>query len=131
MALQILFQVDITRDRPEEVLKRFWQDRVAPPRVRRFVETLTLGSLRHQEEIDAIISTAAEHWRLERMATVDRNLLRLAIYEMRYQTETPPAVVIDEAIEVARKYGSEDSAPFINGILDAARRLVEMPREET
>lgn len=131
LALQILFQVEITRDRPEEVASRFLADRDIPTQSRAFAEALTYGALEHMEEIDAYISGAAQHWRLERMAAVDRNLLRLAIFELRYHTETPPPVIIDEAIEIARKYGSEDSASFINGVLDAVRRRVEIPQNET
>ncbi len=131
MALQILFEAEITRDRPAEVVERFWSVRSASAGVREFAETLVLGALDHLEEIDGIIQSSADHWRLERMAVVDRNVLRMAIYELQHRPATPPAVVIDEAIEVARKFGSEESAPFINGILDAVRRRVEMSADET
>ena len=87
--------------------------------------------MEHLEEIDHILAAAAEHWRLERMAMVDKNVLRMAIFELCYRPDTPPAVVIDEAIEVARKYGSGESGPFINGILDAVRRRVEMSLDKT
>ena len=96
-----------------------------------FAQDLVLGTVENRERIDVEIAAVAEHWRLERMAVVDRNVLRMAIFELMDQPETPPAVVIDEAIEIARKYGSEDSAPFINGILDTIRRRVEKPAAGT
>ena len=131
LALQLLFEVEITRDDPREVVQRFWGTRLVPVDVREFAETLTLGTLEHLGAIDALLDAATEHWRLDRMAIVDRNVLRMAIYELCYRPDIPPAVVIDEAIEVVRKYGSEESAPFINGVLDAVRRRVALPVDET
>jgi N utilization substance protein B len=125
LALQILFQVEITCDPPADVLRRFWESRRVPETMREFAQSLVLGTVENRERIDGEIAAVAEHWRLERMAVVDRNVLRMAIFELMDQPETPPAVVIDEAIEIARKYGSEESAPFINGILDSIRRRVE------
>ena len=127
LALQILFQVEITCDPPADVLQRFWESRSVPEEMRKFAQGLVLGTAENRERIDGEIAAVAEHWRLERMAVVDRNVLRMAIFELIGEPETPPAVVIDEAIEIARKYGSEDSAPFINGILDSIRRRVEKP----
>ena len=127
LALQILFQVEITCDPPADVLQRFWESRSVPEEMREFAQGLVLGTAENRERIDGEIAAVAEHWRLERMAVVDRNVLRMAIFELIGEPETPPAVVIDEAIEIARKYGSEDSAPFINGILDSIRRRVEKP----
>lgn len=86
-----------------------------------FLERLVRGTVEKAGEIDALISGHAEHWRLERMAAVDRNILRLAIYEMQ-NTETPAAVVIDEALELARRFSTEESVQFVNGVLDAVRR---------
>lgn len=131
LALQLLFEVELTRDTPAEVVTRFWAERVVPRNVRTFADVLTEGALEHLADIDTLLAGAADHWRLDRMAAVDRNVLRIAIYELCHQTDIPPAVVIDEAIEVARKYGSEDSAPFVNGILDAVRRRVATPADET
>ena len=79
----------------------------------------------HQEEIDSRLSAAAENWRLVRMATVDRNVLRLGAFELLFDKETPAAVAFDEAIELARRYGSADSASFVNGVLDRLRREAE------
>lgn len=89
-----------------------------------FVETLVKGAVGNVAEIDRRISEHAEHWRIERMPTVDRNVLRLAIYEMM-DTDTPAPVVIDEALELARRFSGEESVQFINGVLDAVHREIE------
>jgi N utilization substance protein B len=93
----------------------------SPPERDAFLEGLVRGTVEKAGEIDALISGHAEHWRLERMPAVDRNILRLAIYEMRH-TETPAPVVIDEALELARRFSSEESVLFVNGVLDAIHR---------
>jgi N utilization substance protein B len=85
---------------------------------------LVEGVTAHQEELDALIRQYSEHWRLERMAAVDRNLLRLALYELLHQPAIPAKVVINEAVELAKRYGSEESGSFINGILDRIRQQV-------
>jgi N utilization substance protein B len=98
-----------------------------PPRLRDdFVESLVRGTVARQTDIDDMIRRHLQHWRLERMATVDRNILRLATYEM-LATATPPAVVIDEALELARQFSGEESVAFINGVLDAVRRDEDQP----
>jgi N utilization substance protein B len=86
-----------------------------------FVDRLVHGTVQHLDEVDAHIRRHAEHWRIERMPVVDRNILRLAVYEMTHQ-DTPPAVVIDEALELARKFSGEESVQFVNGVLDAVHR---------
>ena len=86
-----------------------------------FLEQLVRGTVEKAGEIDALISGHAEHWRIERMPAVDRNILRLAIYELR-NTETPPAVTIDEALELARRFSTEESVQFVNGVLDAVNK---------
>jgi N utilization substance protein B len=93
----------------------------SPPERDAFLEGLVRGTVEKAGEIDALISGHAEHWRLERIPAVDRNILRLAIYEMRH-TETPAPVVIDEALELARRFSSEESVLFVNGVLDAIHR---------
>jgi transcription antitermination protein NusB len=89
-----------------------------------FMETLVKGSILHLEELDRLIVSRAEHWRLERMPVVDRNILRMAIFEMKYEG-TPAAVVIDESLELARRYSEEEAIPFLNGVLDAVRKVLE------
>jgi N utilization substance protein B len=96
----------------------------APPAERDpFMEALARGTATQAAEIDELIRKRAEHWRLERMPRPDRNILRMAIYEMKAEA-TPPAVVIDEALELARRYSEEEAVPFINGVLDSVRRLI-------
>ncbi len=125
-ALQILYQWDMRKQPVDESIETYYgslysdESAVAPPRDA-FLEALVRGTVEKAAEIDALISGHAEHWRLERMPAVDRNILRLAIYEMRH-TETPPAVVIDEALELARRFSTEESVQFVNGVLDAVHR---------
>ena len=120
----MLFQIDLTGASAQEVFEDFWNPPVEEA-VRRFSEQLVLGVFERRRDMDRVISAAAEHWRVERMAVVDRNVLRMAIYEMLYDAQTPSAVAIDEAIEVAKKYGSAESGAFINGVLDAIRRGID------
>ena len=121
----MLYQIDQTGTPAEEVFRQFWPGQDASDEHREFAEQLVRGVGEGQAETDRLIGGAAEHWRLERMAVVDRNVLRLAVCEMLNHPETPPAVVIDEAIEVAKRFGSEDSGGFINGILDSIRQQIE------
>lgn len=125
LALQMLFQIDLTGSTPEEVFPLFWSGRDVPRELRGFAERLVTRVAARRDTLDAVIAACAEHWRLERMAVVDRNVLRLATSEMLDDPDTPKAVVIDEAIEVARKFGGEDSARFANGVLDAVRLRIE------
>jgi len=120
-ALQVLFQIDLTGGARDEVLGQFWSRQDAEPDVRAFAERLVHGVVDRRAEIDARIVDAADHWRIERMGVVDRNVLRIAVYEFGSEEGTPKAVVIDEAIEIAKRFGSEGSGGFINGILDSIR----------
>lgn len=124
-ALQVLFQIDVSRQDFEEVFPFFWEDKDDLEDVRVFTERIVRGVIDHLHPIDAIIASNAEHWRLNRMAIVDRNILRLAIYEFLFERETPLIVIINEAIEVAKRFGSEESGAFVNGILDAVKKKVE------
>lgn len=120
-ALQFLYQGEFSGPPDPTALEQFWshfQDEGAPPA---YLKELVAGVGSHLEELDALIVRYSEHWRLERMTVVDRNLLRLAIYELLYQPEIPPKVVINEAVEMAKRYGSEASGAFVNGILDQVR----------
>ncbi|MDP3182469.1 MAG: transcription antitermination factor NusB [Desulfobaccales bacterium] len=120
-ALQFLYQREFAGQRREDELNGFWshfQKEAKPPD---YLTALVTGVASHQPELDALIARYSEHWRLERMGAVDRNLLRLAIYELLYQPEIPPKVVINEAVELAKKYGTEASGAFVNGLLDRIR----------
>jgi N utilization substance protein B len=124
LALQILFQEDLTRSDPEEIQRLFWETQPAAGSARAFAEQLFQQAVDNEELIDGLIRRHARHWRLERMAAVDRNVLRMAIAEFLFMT-TPKVVVIDEAVEIARKFGTEKSPEFVNGILDAVREELE------
>ena len=118
LALQVLYQHELAGRGVEEILISFEDLQEAPPVARSFAVELARGVVARLDEVDGHLSGQADNWRLERMAVVDRNILRLAIYELLFEKETPPAVVIDEAVEIAKRFGSERSSQFINGVLD-------------
>ncbi|MBI4467434.1 MAG: transcription antitermination factor NusB [Acidobacteria bacterium] len=123
-ALQLLFQWEGDRLDPDTLLPGFWKGRKEDAYTRRFAEELFRGTVASLQETDALIATHSQHWKLERMAAVDRNLLRLAAYELQARSDTAPAVIIDEALEIARRFSSENSVEFINGVLDAIRKTL-------
>lgn len=122
-ALQILFLWDIRREPVDDVLDAYYETLYSEEHPGRdpFVSELVHGTIAHLGDIDDRITRHTEHWRLERMPGVDRNILRLAVYEMT-QAGTPAAVAIDEALELARKFSNEESVQFVNGVLDAVHR---------
>lgn len=124
-ALQILYQIDLSSRPVDECLEEFFLGRQARRGVVAFASRLARGAVGHREKIDEVLAGVSHHWRVARMAVVDRNIMRLAVYEMLFEEATPRIVVINEAIEVAKKFGDEESAPFINGILDAVRVRLE------
>jgi N utilization substance protein B len=126
-ALQMLFQWDLGKDTPESVEKLFWSNTrwIDDEAVREFASRLFRGTVAQIDEIDSRIRKHAENWRMERMAAVDRNILRVAIHELMKHKDTPPAVVINEALEVASRFSGEDSVHFLNGVLDAVRKEEE------
>jgi N utilization substance protein B len=133
-ALQMLFAADVASTRPDELARNFWSelaDGELDEDGREFATRLALGTLAHLEEVDDRIKSRAEHWRIDRMATVDRNVLRLAVYEFVHEP-TPRTVAINEALEVARRFSTYEATQFINGILDAIKRDLdqEHPRDE-
>ena len=117
-ALQILYQVDMTKSSPEEVLPSYWEFHPAPDDVREFAELIVRGTFQHLGDIDQKIVHYTENWELNRMAAVDRNILRLAVYELLYVDEIPPKVTINEAVNLAKKFSQEEAGKFVNGILD-------------
>jgi len=142
MAIQMLYQSDLGKEslrsvfadfRPQEYLR---DGEVAQAANREIVDvheaftyaqTLVKGTLNHQQEIDDLIRRQAEHWRLERMPAVDRNILRLAVFEFLYETDVPKLVVLDEAIELAKEFGTEQSGRFVNGVLDGILKSQSLP----
>jgi N utilization substance protein B len=119
VALQFLYQLDLRGEAdPAPSSEEFWSRHPVDPEVRVFCEVLVRGTMLHRQKIDELITQYALHWDLERMAVVDRNILRAGIFELLWTTDVPPKVAINEAIEVAKKFGTQESSRFINGILD-------------
>lgn len=129
LALQLLYQRDIAGTAPEEMFALTDEYRNAAPEVQEYASRLVLGTLGRLAELDERLGKQSEHWRLGRMPVVDRNLLRVALYELIHEDDTPDAVVIDEAVEIAKKFSTPSSAPFINGVLDGIRRGLFGARE--
>jgi len=123
----MLFQYDIAHQPIEELLRSYWNELGGEytDDVREFASRLVAGALVNLEEIDNRIRDRAENWRIARMAVVDRNILRLAVHEFLNETETPKTVVINEALEIARRFSTYEATQFINGILDAIKRDLE------
>jgi transcription antitermination protein NusB len=123
LAMQMLFQADIGKQSPEQVQETFWKagDSVSVD-VRGFADDLFRVATTHREKIDELIASNSQHWRLERMSAVDRNLLRMAVGEMIGFKSTPFPIVINEALEIARRYSAPESINFLNGLLDAVAR---------
>jgi N utilization substance protein B len=117
-ALQVLYQLDITNDDPSESIKNYWAENGESDEVKTFAESLVTGTLDKKTEIDKLINKYAENWSLLRMAVVDRNIMRMSIYELLYSPDIPPKVCINEAVELAKKFGDAESGKFVNGILD-------------
>jgi N utilization substance protein B len=118
-ALQMLFQWEMGKQDPSRIEEGFWKNARAQKSTREFANQLFENAAARAGELDPIIASLAKNWRIERIAAIDRALLRLALAELR-TTGTPSKVVINEAVELAKKFSSEDAAPFINGILDSA-----------
>jgi N utilization substance protein B len=114
----MLFENDLSGAGAEEMFKNFQEWNNASEVTREYAKRLVVGTLAHRGELDDLIRRQTEHWRIERMPAVDRNILRLALYEIRHELETPPPVVIDEALEIAKRFSTPKSSQFINGILD-------------
>lgn len=133
-ALQMLFAEDLAKTGGDTLTDDFWNelgDEALDERTRDFANDLVTGTLSNLQTIDDRIRTRAEHWRIERMAVVDRNVLRLAVYEFLYK-DTPHTVVINEALEIARRFSTYEATQFINGILDAIKiDLEELASDDT
>jgi transcription antitermination protein NusB len=127
LAMQMLFQGDLGKQKPEEVQTLFWGSREdVDDETRGFADDIHRLAVEREDEVDALIQKHAQNWRLERMPVVDRNLLRAAVAEMLGYPKTPAAVVINETLEIARRYAAPESLNFLNGVLDAVgRELLE------
>ena len=128
-ALQMLYQLDIRHADFPEIMKEFWQAHESPLDVKTFANQLAQGTHERLANIDPLIAHHADNWNLKRMAVIDRNILRLGVYELLYVADVPPKVCINEAIELAKRFGDEDSGKFINGILDAIHKA--RPRQDS
>lgn len=118
LALLLLYQREFQKGDFEAILGAFWKEHPASAEVREFAENLVRGVQENQKFIDGRISKVAEHWSLSRIALVDRNILRIATYELLFREDIPPKVALNEAIELAKVYGAADSSKFVNGLLD-------------
>src|ERR1051325_11563357 len=131
-ALQMLFAADVAGTRGDQLARTFWSelaDGDLEPGAQEFATRLALGTLAHLDEVDEKIRSRAEHWRISRMALVDRNLLRLAVYEFLHEP-TPRTVIVNEALEIARRFSTWEATQFINGILDAIKRDLDSESPE-
>jgi N utilization substance protein B len=130
-SLQMLYQWEVGRSSADESVATYWPEHDAghelPEPLRKFANGLVRGTIARLTEIDAILTAHAQNWRIERMAVIDRLVLRLAIYEMLAEADTPPRVIINEALELARTYSGDEAVGFVNGVLDAVRK--ELNRE--
>ncbi len=129
-ALQMLFQYDLSQPSLDELFESYWNELTElkeehQEKVPAFANRIVTGVISGLSDIDLIISRHAERWRISRMAAVDRNILRLAVYEFLHEPDTPRAVVINEALEIARRFSTPEATQFINGILDAIKRELD------
>jgi len=132
-ALQMLFAADVSQALPDDLVKTYWAeigDADIEQSARDFATRLARGTLAHSAELDERIRLRAEHWRISRMAIVDRNILRLAVYDFIYEP-TPRTVAINEALEIARRFSTYEATQFINGILDAIKRDLDEHQPQT
>ncbi len=131
LAVQMLFQWEIGGHSPDHVVSTFLRTQKLDVEVDSFARALFEGSVREIEQLDRLVSEQSEHWRPERMAAVDRNILRVALYELLRHPETPPAVVINEALEIARRFSGEKSVEFVNGVLDGVRKTLPVTKPDS
>ncbi len=124
-ALQALYQLDVRREASAEAIAAFWQEHSPPADVKLFADRLVRGTREHLADIDPLITHHASNWSLGRMGVVDRNILRLGVFELLFLKDVPPKVTINEAVELAKRFGDTDTGKFINGILDAIHKSLE------
>ena len=120
-ALQMLYEMDVGKHSKDDILRSFWKMNEHPQKVRDFADQLFKGTVQKLKEIDRVIQQHTKNWRLGRMAVVDRNVLRIAVFEFLSGGRTPETVVINEALEIAKKFSTHESAQFVNGILDSIK----------
>ena len=123
--MQALFYMDMQNDASPQMLESFCENFRPPKKAHPFFLTLVNGVLKARSEIDSLIERFSKNWKIDRMSCVDRNVMRIAIYEMLYCKDIPPKVSINEAVDVGKKFGSEESGAFINGIMDSIREALD------
>lgn len=124
-ALQFLFGLDFTKYPWETEIEGYWELHPAKPSIRQYAEILIRGVCQHQDALDAEIGAALENWSLDRIGYVERNVLRIGLYEMRHREDVPATVAINEAVELSKRFGAEDAPRFVNGVLDRLRKQPE------
>jgi N utilization substance protein B len=126
-ALQILYFWEVGRAEPGAAIDAYFGEHQADAEdaVVTFAASIVMGTVKEVGDLDALIGQHLKHWRLERLAVIDRAILRMAVWELRHETDTPPAVIMNEALELARRFSTEDSVAFINGVLDGIRRTLD------
>lgn len=129
-ALQVLFQTEFNDNSIDDILRFFWKNKKSDKETREFSRGLVKNVLAHKDEIDLAIQSVSKNWRLSRMAVLDRCILRIAVCELSFDADIPPAIVINEAIEIAKKYSGTEAANFINGILDAVKNNSKKEKEK-
>jgi N utilization substance protein B len=127
--LQILFQLEFDTIEPEQIFDSFWKNKRALKEIKEHSRWLLNKITSNRENIDHLIQSVSSNWRISRMAIVDRNILRIAVCELLYEKNMAPAIIINEAIEIAKKYSSENGATFVNGILDAVRKEIQTKKK--
>ena len=129
-ALKLLYALEMTHAEINDVLQASWTTTVVPQEVWDFTTALVSGVMAHRQEIDDLIQALSTHWSLERIGLVERNILRFAIYELLYMPDIPPKVTMNEAVEIAKKYGAEEASVFVNGVLDRITHdVAQYPRD--
>ena len=123
-ALQLLYRLDIGGGQPDDIPEFYWNESDADSDAQSYAQELYRGILTLRDELDAKIASSSAHWKMSRMAAVDKNILRIATYELRERDDIPIRVVLNEAVEIAKRYGSAESGAFVNGILDALARAL-------
>ena len=130
-ALQMLYAIEMTELGAEQSIANFWRELPGDAEDRDYADGLVRGIVENLDELDTLIRSASTHWRLERMARVDRNILRMGTYELKSRLDVPRAVVLDEAVELAKRFGTEESGAFVNGLLDRIATLCGRIEQES
>jgi len=130
-ALQILFQLEFDDSPPEIIIEQYWKNKKTDVEEKETCIQIVNGVIQYRQEIDENIQAVSENWRISRMVLIDRNILRISTYEFLYGKDLAPGIIINEAIEIAKKFSSDLSATFINGILDALKNKLEKDKEQS